>query len=169
MSSHANHSSGFTLIELLVVIAIISLLSSAVLASLSGARANARDTRRRQDMQQIQTAIEQYRLDNSHIPGQGSGCNTTNGRHLSNESFCVVNELKDYFGGSVPTDPKSGNSGFYYAYDPYHWDSEDICDGSAAAISVNRLETNSSKDRETTKGGDEGIDQADFNRIICPE
>lgn len=49
---------GFTLIELLVVIAIIGILSSVVLASLNGARADARDSRRVQDLAQIRTAVE---------------------------------------------------------------------------------------------------------------
>jgi prepilin-type N-terminal cleavage/methylation domain-containing protein len=51
---------GFTLIELLVVIAIIALLSSVVLATLSTARAKARDARRYSDMEQIATALELY-------------------------------------------------------------------------------------------------------------
>lgn len=50
-------SYGFTLIELLVVIAIIGILSSIVLASLSGARESAQVTRMASDLQQIETAM----------------------------------------------------------------------------------------------------------------
>lgn len=51
---------GFTLIELLVVIAIIGLLSSVVLASLSTARAKARDAHRMADIKNITLALEMY-------------------------------------------------------------------------------------------------------------
>ncbi len=59
--------SGFTLIELLVVIAIIALLSSVVLATLSTARAKARDARRIQDIRQLQRAIELYADDHGGL------------------------------------------------------------------------------------------------------
>jgi len=65
---------GFTLIELLVVVAIISLLSSVVLASLSGARESARDVRRKQDLRQIKRALHAYRNDNGDYMGIDSGC-----------------------------------------------------------------------------------------------
>jgi prepilin-type N-terminal cleavage/methylation domain-containing protein len=66
---------GFTLIELLVVVAIISLLSSVVLASLSGASESARDARRKVDLEQIQTALELYYNNNRtyQVLNTGSG------------------------------------------------------------------------------------------------
>lgn len=51
---------GFTLIELLVVISIISLLSSVIIASLNSVRSKARDSKRIQDLTNIQTALELY-------------------------------------------------------------------------------------------------------------
>lgn len=51
---------GFTLIELLVVIAIIGILSSVVLAALSGARERAQITRTVSDFEQIETAMTMW-------------------------------------------------------------------------------------------------------------
>ncbi|MEK7621719.1 MAG: prepilin-type N-terminal cleavage/methylation domain-containing protein [Patescibacteria group bacterium] len=63
---------GFTLIELLVVIAIISLLSSIILASLGAARSKARDSKRIQDLRQVQNALELYKADNGRYPDDSS-------------------------------------------------------------------------------------------------
>ncbi len=65
---------GFTLIELLVVISIISLLSSIVIASVSEARASARDAERIAAVKQIQNALELYALDHGgNYPGYLAG------------------------------------------------------------------------------------------------
>jgi prepilin-type N-terminal cleavage/methylation domain-containing protein len=86
--------SGFTLIELLVVIAIISLLSSTVLASLSGARASARDTRRASDFDQLRKAVQAYITDNGQYPGAGDkGDDDKGGVRLSQE--CTNSDMYD--------------------------------------------------------------------------
>lgn len=51
---------GFTLIELLVVIVIIGILSTIVLANLSGSRQKGRDARRMSDLAQYQLVLEQF-------------------------------------------------------------------------------------------------------------
>ncbi len=51
---------GFTLIEILVVIGIIAVLLSLGTASYSSAQKKARDTKRKQDLQDIQNALEQH-------------------------------------------------------------------------------------------------------------
>lgn len=60
---------GFTLIELLLVISIIGLLASVVLVSLNSAKGKARDSRRLQDIHQLQNAFSLYASDhNGNFP-----------------------------------------------------------------------------------------------------
>lgn len=89
-------SSGFTLIELLVVIAVIGILVSIISFSFTTAQKQSRDSRRRQDVQQIQNGLEQYYAENTTYP--------------------IGAEIDTAFDGSRPKDPK--NSGAY----TYLWD-----------------------------------------------
>lgn len=67
---------GFTLIELLIVIAIIISLAAVVVIQFTGAQGAARDTRRKSDLRQYQTALEKYaNLNNGLYPNYGSGNN----------------------------------------------------------------------------------------------
>ncbi len=63
-----SNSRGFTIIELLVVISIIAILASVTMASLISARVKARDTRRGEDVHQIQTALALYYTDCHRFP-----------------------------------------------------------------------------------------------------
>src|SRR3989344_3151289 len=118
---------GFTLIELLVVIAIIGMLASVVLASMSGVRERARDTRRLQDLRNIQTALELYYTDNKHYP---YSCSTNVWTSFDSSQYSV-NQLCSTLNGATPigtlsqvmapyigrpTDPKNlgGDSGYLY-------------------------------------------------------
>lgn len=53
----------FTLIELLVTIAIIGVLAALLLPNFMGVRHRARDTQRKNDIKQIQKALELFKLD----------------------------------------------------------------------------------------------------------
>jgi prepilin-type N-terminal cleavage/methylation domain-containing protein len=181
MEEQIDQATGFTLIELLVVISIISLLSSSVLTAVSNARAQARDTRRVQDMTTIIPLLNEYFYNNGNPPGQGD----TNGVHISRS--CSSDIRSDLEGSNlfsqIPTDPSdascsddSDDAHFY------GWDStrcaEDYC------ISINTLETQGAKEklserfgipinggkvRDQTCGGHANIKDADFNYCFADE
>lgn len=56
---------GFTLIELMVVVAIIGILMAAGILAFSNAQQNARDSRRRADIDAMSKAMKQYYQNNS--------------------------------------------------------------------------------------------------------
>lgn len=59
---------GFTLIELLVVISIIGVLSSLLMANVSGIRERARDAKRKADLKEIKNALRMYHNDYDDYP-----------------------------------------------------------------------------------------------------
>jgi prepilin-type N-terminal cleavage/methylation domain-containing protein len=118
---------GFTLIELLVVVAIIGLLSSVVLASLSNARAKARDARRLSDLNQINLAIQMYYANKGFFPVCGTlEIFIDNGLTDCLSSALIAEGLMS----RLPYDPLYGNNGSanwgfdygYYSPDGAHYD-----------------------------------------------
>lgn len=63
------YKKGFTLIELLVVLFIIGTLTGLLLPNLMGARERARDSRRKQDLTEIKSALRLYYNDTQSYPG----------------------------------------------------------------------------------------------------
>lgn len=59
---------GFTLIELIVTVTIIGVLAALITVNLSDARARARDSRIKQDLNQLKTALRLYYNDNQSYP-----------------------------------------------------------------------------------------------------
>ena len=186
--NYKKHQKGFTLIELLVVISIIGLLSSIVLTSLNEARGRARDAVRIQEIKSVIQAIELHRLEYGYIPGQvGTPCDFGNSRTgiglgasdsyvESSGRACVRDALKEFM-PVLPSDPLYGATGYYYAYDPVHQDSENICsdvdesssgqDAWRSGVIGFRSSEGGTVDRETNAGDDFQLDNAAYNRIIC--
>ena len=85
---------GFTLFELLVVISIIGILLALGMVSFSTAQKKARDARRKEDMEAIQKALEQYYALAGAYP---STC-CSSGSQIEFEGTVIMQ--------SVPSDPK---------------------------------------------------------------
>ncbi|MEO5635352.1 MAG: prepilin-type N-terminal cleavage/methylation domain-containing protein [Candidatus Paceibacterota bacterium] len=102
---------GFTLIELLVVISIISLLSSIVFASLTTARAKARDARRMQDLHTLEIVFQEYYNDNNGTY-PSPGCFSTG---AGDWDSTIKTALAPYI-SKLPVDPVSNSGSNYYAF-----------------------------------------------------
>ena len=83
---------GFTLIELMVVVSIIGVLMAAGILAFSNAQQNARDAKRRADIDAISKALEQY-----------------NANHDGNYTD-TSSDINSYFpSGAIPNDPQGGS------------------------------------------------------------
>jgi len=91
-----NNPSGFTLVELLVVITIIAILSVIGLAVFTGVQSNARNARRRADINSISKAWEVH-YDGTKSP--------------------VYPQLAVtwFSNGAIPRDPKDGTTAYSYS------------------------------------------------------
>ena len=69
---NSRKSLGFTLIEMLVVVSLIGILTTLVTANLNSARERARDTQRKSDLRNLETALRLYYQDYQVFPGNGS-------------------------------------------------------------------------------------------------
>jgi len=104
-----NSKSGFTLIELLVVISVIGILASLLLARFGTAEKSARDARRKSDLNQYRTALENYGIKTGGVypvrttvgdASSGQPCTTLKGSYLSD----------------CPKDPRQDGTTYYYRY-----------------------------------------------------
>lgn len=111
-------SGGFTLIELLVVVSIIGVMSSVVMSSLNGARIKARDTRRKQDMTQLRTAIGAYFAATGSYPSSsGSWRGAVSYGGYGTGATGYVPGLVPTYISVLPLDPKGTLDGYLYLSD----------------------------------------------------
>lgn len=106
-------SKGFTLVELLVVVSIIAILSVIGLTIFTSAQANARDARRKADIDAIANTIEATRAPATvfylSLPSTGFSGSTVpmdNNNSTTASNYCIMTST----GTSVPGDPTTWTS-----------------------------------------------------------
>lgn len=134
---------GFTLIELLVVIAIIAILATVVFVALDPIKrfADARDSRRWSDVNNILTAVHEYIVDNDGVLPTG----LTAGQASTEIGSCgtcdnLATPLGKYL-KSMPLDPGGGtdtNTGYSVAVDANNIVTINADNAENSAISVSR-------------------------------
>jgi len=99
---------GFTLIELLMVIAIIGILAGILFANFIGVRQRARDSQRKADLNQIQSALEFYRSDVGSYLSTNPGTRTISSTCPTNASLTSGSTT---YMQKIPCDPSPPGTG----------------------------------------------------------
>lgn len=102
-------SGGFTMIELLVVATIMILLTTIGLVSFQNTSRNARNGKRKADLESVRSALVIYRSDNGTYPVAG-------GQTLGNFDAVVTTLFNaDYYSNPSLDDPKE-DATYFYSY-----------------------------------------------------
>lgn len=109
LKSRYQNQKGFTLIELLVVIGILAVLLAIVLVAINPAKqfAQANNTQRKSDVNQLLNAINQYAADNKGALPAGI---TTSAQPISNSGANICATLVPTYMAALPTDPTAGTA-----------------------------------------------------------
>lgn len=156
MTNEPNKNRAFTLIELLVVIAIIGILSSVVLAALSGARERAQITRTVSDLEQIETAMTMWMQGEGHTQWPEDVDVGTGGVNEPISEMMDADNLNKYL-TSAPEPPFGTGE---YIYDNNN-DSRGDCGSTAGGVNLSVKIGQGSNDIEIMESISEIIDNDD--------
>lgn len=119
-----NKQHAFSLVELLVVIAIMATIIGLALPNFLGARSRARDTKRKGELRQFQTALQLYHNDYKTFPDDSGGplYNLIYGCGSNGTSVCPCSASIDFAAGGAACDTvymtqfsaEFGTSMYYY-------------------------------------------------------
>ena len=134
---------GFTLIELLIVVVVMAILMGVGAFTYASAQEKGRDSRRKQDLEAIKTALELARQD--------AGGFYPNGLATLAPTYIKI----------VPLDPKTSAS---YAYTPQPTDCTNACTGYFLQATLENANDQGIEPSQTTCPG--APDTAKY--VVCP-
>lgn len=106
-ANHRGHresrQAGFTLIEIMVVVVIIGILGALIVPAVVGRGDQARVTAAISDIRALDSALELYRIDNSHYPSTDQGLESLVERPIGFPE--PINWNPDGYVKSLPNDP----------------------------------------------------------------
>lgn len=152
---------GFSLPELLVVIAIIGLVASVGYVQYNEGRKQARDDRRRVDVDQIALALRLYYEQYGEYPCEGGGCTNNNMNGEIGAGGAIDALLAPYL-EKVPADPLGPGDATHL----YYYDGDTSC-GNVVAVHAIALEVPGLGNWSTVCGSDtDGSPTVDTYTVI---
>lgn len=101
------HQAGFTYLEILMVLLIIGVILSISVASYSNLHSNSLDQRRKTDIEEVRSALEQYRSVNGAYPTP----NSTPGLSFGSDG---LSDGTNVYMQKIPQDPQAPKRQYHY-------------------------------------------------------
>lgn len=92
---------GFTLIELMVTISIVAVLMAVAIVYYGNTQKQARDNKRKADLEQVRSALEMYRSQEGEYP-------------TTSDFSAMITTISDYI-NEAPEDPRPSTYEYYYS------------------------------------------------------
>ena len=105
--------SGFTIVELLIVIVVIAILAAITIVAYSGIQSRAKDSKRQEDLANVQRALEIYHATNGGYPACTGGTYQPGTATQSCALSTIATALVPSTIGSLPTDPVNSGQKIY--------------------------------------------------------